>query len=680
MTIRMFLAAALSFTCLAAAGRGQITGTSQNVLFSGSNSAQPAADQSVVAPDGSFIATIGTNASVADVVITLVDRTGTVTGQQNVNFPQAVNVSTANSGLVVDIHSRFCVCLGSGGLGDLVVIRPNSSGVWEGVLVDYPGGSAPAIDTRPAISPDGRYVVSLGAGTSNDLVFTPITVDSQGVIVPGSPIGISFPSSNNVPQITGVRPVTSFNGNAVAVPGTLTAGDIVVCSVPNPFAAAGLSATNVSYASSNSIPDVAVPVLISPDGTWCATFGQATLGDVVVTALNSLGAPTATQNVLFPSSNNAASTSASMSSDPRGRVIAVNGTIAAGDLVLVPVSSAGQPGTAVNIAYPSSNLIPAGSPAATFAPTGRYVVTAGTGTIGDFCITTVAYNSSTNTVTGTPVNVLFPGANDRRSTSAAWSISSDGAFVATLGQNATIGDLVIAPVDVYGVPGAAINVAYPNAINAPTFQGAPAIDPRADFVVTAGDDILGDLVITSIGRDANCLASVAATASTLFVSSNNLLTTTAGPVIAPSGQFVKSLGSPTIGDLVVTPIVDARVFSLAPARIGEAVVLRFRSPADAGRGFLAAASLNRCPGIALGDGRIFELTNDFVFLYSLAPQPTFYGMSGTLDSDGIGEALFVVPNLPDARGLPFYFAFAVLNPSASLGIGTLSRPGAVVLE
>ena len=613
--------------------------------------------------------------------MSILDEDAVVAQTQYVFFPSSIDVSAANSGVVMAKNSRFAAIIGSGGVGDLVIVRPNASGIFEGVLVDYAGGAVPALDTRPLISPDGRWVATLGAGTTSDLVITPIADNASGLVTPGTPVTVSYPTSNNVPQLTGIRLYTTFDGDAIVTTGTLIAGDIVVTSIPDPFAAPGIATFNVSYPSSNSIPQPVAPILVSPDGSWCATFGQSTVGDIVVTPLSATGVPSAAQNVLFPSSNNAVDQGSPIACDPRGRVVGTVGTLSTGDLVLVPISAAGVPGAVLNVNYPSSNFVPAGSPAATIDPTGRFAVTAGSGSTGDLVVTSLAYNASNNTVAASALNVLFPNAVDRRATASEWSIAEDGALIAVLGSNQTLADLVMVPVSTAGIPGAAINIAYPNSINVPSFQGAPAIDPRCDWIVTAGDDVLSDLVLIPIERDANCLAVPGTLELHVFPNANNVLGTTEGPRAAPSGQFLLTRGATNIGDFVISPIDDARVFLLDPPCIGTTVRLRLRSPGDGGLPFVLAASLNRCPGITLSDGRIVELTSDFVLAYSLlAPNPTFIGFQGVLDPNDQAEALFAIPFLPDFRGLPFYFAFAVYDGSAPTGFGTLSRPAAVVLE
>lgn len=672
----VFLAASLLSAITAS---GQFLGSPTNVLFSSTNNAATAADSTVISPDGSWIATIATNNSIADVVVTEIDDDGTIIGQTNINFPNSINVSTANSGLVMAKNSKFCVCLGSGGVGDLVVIRRTASGGFDSVLVDYSAGSAPLIDTRPVIAPDGRYVCSLGAGTTSDLVFTPISYSVAGIPSPGTPINLSFPSSANIPTVTGVRPVVAPNSNSVAVVGTLTTGDIVVVTVPNPLTSGGLVATNIDYPSGNSIPTNSTPIVVAPDSTYYVTYGQSTTGDLVLTALSPSGVPQTPQNVLFPSSNNNLDTTVPTAIDGEGRILATNATLTAGDIVLCPVSTLGVAGTAVNVSYPSSNFVVSGSPQIKLAKSGRYAVGAGSSTIGDIVVTEIDYVYATNSLTATPRNVLFPNTNDIRTAATEIAVSNDGAFVATLGSNATVGDLVLVGVDTSGVPQTAVNVAYPFSMNVPSFFTEVVIDPGCDWVLTPGADTLGDVVLVPIERDVNCDLDTGTIEVNLFPSFNNISTTHSGPIAAPSGRFVVTPGSATIGDLVLTPIDDARVFVLDTPCLGQTIDLLFRSPADPFASYVAAISFGRCPGIALGDGRTVELVDDILF--EMTPFNTgLFGFTGTFDPVGHAFAAIVLPVVPDARGQEIYCAFVVLDPGASLGIGTISAPCAILLR
>lgn len=662
-------------------GQVGVLGTSANALFASNANIAAVQDAVAIAPDGSWICSLSSNTNVGDVIVTEVDPAGALVGSQALSFPSSVNVSAGNPGIVISPDSRFAVVLGSGGTGDLVLIRRATSSGFESVLVDYGAGTVPALGTIPVVSPDGRFIATLGAGSSSDLVLVPITTGPTGLVTPGTAILVAYGSANNVPQVTGIRPWIRFDGRAVATTGTSTTGDIVITTLPVPLTSAGITTSNISYAGGNSVSAVTAPIFFAPDGSYCATFGQPNLGDVVVTPLGATGSPGSPQNVLFASSNNAQSTSASLVSDAAGRVLATIGTISAGDLVLIPIDTAGVPGTPLNISYPASNFVPAGSPQASFSETGRFVVTSGSPTIGDLVVTRVTYSASGNSVSPVPVNVLFPGANDRRTVSAPWAISNDGSFVAVFGSNPTVGDLVLVPVAPDGTPGSAQNLAYPGSTNVPTYQDRPAIDPRGTFIVSAGEDLSSDLVLVTLERNPLCVQALANIETHVFAASNNGLSTSTGPRVSPSGQFILTEGSPTIGDLVITPFLDSRIFLLDSPEPGRTLRLRLSSPISPSLPYVLAASLTPCPGILLADGRTLPLTPDFLFSFSLiVPNPNLVSFQGFLDSSGIGEALVILPSLPSLRGTALTFAFATGAVGAPSGILDISKPASVVIQ
>jgi hypothetical protein len=294
-------------------------------------------------------------------------------------------------------------------------------------------------------------------------------------------------------------------------------------------------------------------------------------------------------------------------------------------------------------------------------------------------VTSLTYNSASNTISAAAVNVLFPSANDRAAAGTPWSISEDGAIIATLGSNASTGDLVVVPVDPFGAPYAAVNVAYPFGINVPALQGAPAIDPRCDWIATAGDSTSGDLVLTPIERSSTCVPAPGLPQAVAFAAANNFSASSAGPIAAPSGQFILALGQPTIGDLVIVPLDDARIFALDLPCVGRSVRLRLRSAADPLQPFVMLPAGNRCLYAVPSTTFVTEIFPDGITDFYFGPFGSilFGGFMGTLDQDGLALATFFIPPLLELRGAPFYFQFGAASTSAAGGV-TLSAPAAVV--
>src|SRR5262249_51272833 len=158
------------------------------------------------------------------------------------------------------------------------------------------------------------------------------------------------------------------------------------------------------------------------------------------------------------------------------------------------------------------------------------------------------------------------------------------------------------------------------------------------------------------------------TENVVYPLANHNTPTTREPVFAPTTQFLASTGSPTIGDVVLVPLLDPFPRFLLRADTNTTVPVRIFSPLDAGRFVFIAAAGGRNTGFPLGDGRIVPLNNDSVLAFSLSvPNPVFTNFGqivGPLDADGIYEGASIqIPFVDGNEGRFFYTAFVVLDAS-----------------
>jgi hypothetical protein len=108
--------------------------------------------------------------------------------------------------------------------------------------------------------------------------------------------------------------------------------------------------------------------------------------------------------------------------------------------------------------------------------------------------------------------------------------------------------------------------------------------------------------------------------------------------------------------------------------------LRFSDPDSPIKPYFAAAALGTSPGIQFGN-RVLPLNPDaLLFLSAGGFPPILTGYSGALNADGIANGQISVAGFPQFVGLQFYNAFLVLDPSAPLGIKTISNAHAVLVQ
>lgn len=674
---RTCLRTACLFLALAAAAGAQV-GTPENVLFPFGTNLFPQAQTLQVSPDKDYVAVTGSSSG-ADVVITRVDARGGFDGVVSIAFPAGNDVSSTNSGLAMSRRGSFLCCYGSNpSVGDLVFMARNAQGSWFSQNVAFPSANnVPLVGTRPVISPDEDFIVCRGLDFE-DLVIVPVDY-SQGFPQAGLPFGVSLPEGNNLPA-QGVNPVVAPDGRSFAVPGTSLTGDLVVVRVGRPVTGSNVLAFNLDYPGGNDIPDVTVPVVAGPRSNYYATMGFGSAGDLVVIPVDGNGTPGTPVNVLLPAGNNVPDVGVPPSVSGDGRLLAVNGSLAAGDLALLPVDGSGQPGTPVNVAFPQSNFWPNGSLPPVVSHDARLVLQRGADTTGDLVAVQVSFTDPL-TVTWTATNVLYPSSNNIPGMEAHIALAPDRSFCVTTGASTT-GDLVMTPFDDQAAPQAPENILYPSGNNLPSQGVTPLLAGDGMTAVTRGFDTIGDLVVTEMEVDTSSgLVTTQGSTNVLFPASNNLVLTGSRPVASPTGQTVVSTGHPTTGDLVLVPLERPAPYLLGPGDPGTSVSVRIHAPGDANLPYILGASEGRFPGLPLPDGRTIPLLGGSLLAFSLSPaNGVFFDMTGVLDAVGMAEARIDLPALPAGQGLWFYLAFATLDPAASSGVATVSEATTFVIR
>lgn len=112
--------------------------------------------------------------------------------------------------------------------------------------------------------------------------------------------------------------------------------------------------------------------------------------------------------------------------------------------------------------------------------------------------------------------------------------------------------------------------------------------------------------------------------------------------------------------------------------------LQIRIPEDPGLAYLIAPSATGVrPGLLLADGRQINLRIDNLTIaavqFGLAPILT--GIRGSLNAQGLGVAQFDLSGLGSAvNGIRFYFGVITFDPSAPLGIKTITDPIGLTAE
>jgi len=114
----------------------------------------------------------------------------------------------------------------------------------------------------------------------------------------------------------------------------------------------------------------------------------------------------------------------------------------------------------------------------------------------------------------------------------------------------------------------------------------------------------------------------------------------------------------------------------APPRPGTAYPIHLGLFSEAGRAYLAAASLGTLLGIPSPAGRI-PLDPDPLFFLSLTNPLVFQGFAGFLSRSGTARLTVHLPNAPGLRGVRFYVAAVTYDAG---GIRRVSEPLGVTVE
>ena len=113
--------------------------------------------------------------------------------------------------------------------------------------------------------------------------------------------------------------------------------------------------------------------------------------------------------------------------------------------------------------------------------------------------------------------------------------------------------------------------------------------------------------------------------------------------------------------------------------LGDQLLIGITAPNHSNRTYAGGMAMSPAPGIALSDGRVVPLTLDPLLLYVLTVPTQPPGLSGMLDGSGSSQIVLNIPADPTFLGFEFYVALVVLDPAASLGIGSVSPATRIVV-
>ncbi|NRA97708.1 MAG: FG-GAP repeat protein [Planctomycetes bacterium] len=131
-------------------------------------------------------------------------------------------------------------------------------------------------------------------------------------------------------------------------------------------------------------------------------------------------------------------------------------------------------------------------------------------------------------------------------------------------------------------------------------------------------------------------------------------------------------------------IVSGRILARGTTTLGArphiGTPVPFNALAEPGANYVAAFATTTTPAQSLPGGQSVALANDFLFTLSTAPGSSlFFGMAGTLDSQGRGQYGGAIPNDPALIGLQLFTAFATWT-APPLSFPTVSQVTAFVIE
>jgi len=131
------------------------------------------------------------------------------------------------------------------------------------------------------------------------------------------------------------------------------------------------------------------------------------------------------------------------------------------------------------------------------------------------------------------------------------------------------------------------------------------------------------------------------------------------------------------------PLIYPKFLSIiGSSTLGNSFKLKIRSPLTPNKPYLILAAHSNTPPIILSDGRRVYLQYDQLLDFTLLnPNSQYFQNSfGILDNNGLATATITIPNYPFLLGLPLYFGFVVIDPSASSGVSTISHTIKTIIQ
>ena len=176
---------------------------------------------------------------------------------------------------------------------------------------------------------------------------------------------------------------------------------------------------------------------------------------------------------------------------------------------------------------------------------------------------------------------------------------------------------------------------------------------------------LGDLRPPTNGAHAYYLPTIRGSLYPTFNRTHSTLDITWRENAAPGpySYMFQRIGAPT----------GASVTLAAPPIVGSLVPFNCNSPTEPNMGFICGFAAGTSPGILLPDTRVVPLNNDWLLQFSLPPgNGIFINNMGVLDGSGFSQGFIAIPAIPSLTGVVMYASLVVLDPGASLGIGSIS--------
>jgi hypothetical protein len=117
-----------------------------------------------------------------------------------------------------------------------------------------------------------------------------------------------------------------------------------------------------------------------------------------------------------------------------------------------------------------------------------------------------------------------------------------------------------------------------------------------------------------------------------------------------------------------------------PAVLGQTMLLELTSPMERAHDYLTVLGIATTPPIVLPDSRVLPIADSSLLLLPGSGAGIFTDGFGVLDGSGTAYMRFHVPQASVLSGVTLHFAFVVLDPHRSLGIGGISDARAVTIQ